>query len=404
MALPDDLPTVTLTGTYTHPDGSPMKGSVSVTPTPGKVVSADTGLTIQGRAKAKFDGNGQVSLTVLATDAPGISPENFTYEVKIAFPDATGDSFFIELPAAAPDVQLPAITPAAPAEGDYVVVTGPAGPQGNPGPTGPAGATGPQGATGPAGAQGPAGPAGDTGTQGPQGVAGATGPQGAQGPKGDTGDPGPTGATGPAGTTGATGPQGPTGEQGPAGPTGSTGATGPQGDTGPQGPKGDTGNTGPQGPAGIPPTGDQVGVTRTVDKPTDESVTASTVLQADDHLSITVTAGGRYAIDAMLIATGDPAGDLLLTLAAPSGSTGHWTPGAITLGVSDGTGSIRLTRYDLGTSVGVGITVAGLIVAPLGTITAGADGNLTLQWAQVASSVTPTVLKAGSWLRLTRIA
>lgn len=148
MALPDDLPTVTLTGTYTHPDGSPMKGSVSVTPTPGRVVAADTGLTIQGRAKAKFDGNGHVTLTVLASDAPGINPENFTYEVKIAFPDATGDSFFIELPAAAPDVQLPAITPASPSDGDYVVVTGPEGPEG------PAGADGAPGEPGPPGADG----------------------------------------------------------------------------------------------------------------------------------------------------------------------------------------------------------------------------------------------------------
>lgn len=151
MALPDNLPTVTLTGTYTHPDGSPMKGSVSVTPTPGKVVSASTGLTIQGRAKAKFDGNGQVTLTVLATDAPGINPENFTYEVTIAFPDATGDTFHIELPAAAPNVQLPAITPAAPSDGDYVVVTGPEGPAG---PTGPAGDDGAPGEPGPPGADG----------------------------------------------------------------------------------------------------------------------------------------------------------------------------------------------------------------------------------------------------------
>ncbi|CAM5264493.1 glycerophosphodiester phosphodiesterase [Streptomyces badius] len=151
MALPDDLPTVTLTGTYTHPDGSPMKGSVSVTPTPGKVVAADSGLTIQGRAKAKFDGNGQVTLTVLATDAPGINPENFTYEVKIAFPDATGDTFFVELPAAAPNVQLPAITPASPADGDYVVITGPEGPEG---PAGPAGADGAPGEPGPPGADG----------------------------------------------------------------------------------------------------------------------------------------------------------------------------------------------------------------------------------------------------------
>ncbi|WP_256986706.1 glycerophosphodiester phosphodiesterase [Streptomyces sp. SS07] len=151
MALPDDLPTVTLTGTYTHPDGSPMKGSVSVTPTPGKVVAADSGLVIQGRAKQKIDGNGHVTLTVLATDAPGINPANFTYEVKIAFPDAPGDEFTIELPADAPNVQLPAITPATPSDGDYVIITGPEGPAG---PAGADGGPGPQGEPGPPGADG----------------------------------------------------------------------------------------------------------------------------------------------------------------------------------------------------------------------------------------------------------
>ncbi|MEU5133423.1 hypothetical protein [Streptomyces californicus] len=189
--------------------------------------------------------------------------------------------------------------------------------------------------------------------------------------------PGPTGAQGPAG---------------PAGPTGATGATGPKGDTG------------AQGPAGTPPTGDTVGVTRTIDKPTDEQVVSSLTLQDDDHLTVSVTAGGRYAIDAMLTVDGDPAADLLLTLAAPPGSTGYWTPGAITLGVSDGTGSIRLTRYAPGASIGVGITAAGLIVAPLGTITAGANGVIAVQWAQNVASATPTILRAGSWLRVTRTA
>ncbi|MGW1295146.1 hypothetical protein [Streptomyces sp. NPDC002533] len=170
------------------------------------------------------------------------------------------------------------------------------------------------------------------------------------------------------------------------------------------GPAGPPGEPGEPGPPGTLPTGDTVGVTRTVDKPTDEQVVSSITLQDDDHLTVTVTAGGRYAIDAMLVASGDPAADLLLTLAAPPGSTGHWTPGAITLGVSDGTGSIRLTRYDPNTPVGVGIIAAGLIVAPLGTITAGADGTLAIQWAQNASSATPTVLRAGSWLRATRTA
>ncbi|MGW4040457.1 hypothetical protein ACWEIM_29980 [Streptomyces sp. NPDC004778] len=164
------------------------------------------------------------------------------------------------------------------------------------------------------------------------------------------------------------------------------------------------GAKGDKGDAGTPPTGDQVGVTRTVDKPSDEQVQSSLVLQDDDHLSVSVTLGGRYAIDAMLAVDGDPAADLLLTLAAPPGSVGYWTPGAITLGVSDGTGSIRLTRYAPGASIGVGITAAGLIVAPLGTITAGANGVIAVQWAQNVSSATPTILRAGSWLRVTRTA
>ncbi|MDP5310398.1 glycerophosphodiester phosphodiesterase [Streptomyces poriferorum] len=145
MALPDSLPTVTLTGTYTHPDGSPMKGSVSITPVPGKVVSAATGYTVQGRAKAKLDANGAVTLTVLATDAAGINPTGFTYRIVIAFPDATGDEFFTELPASAPNVRLPAITPASADEGDYVVITGPEGPAGTDGEPGPQGEPGPPG-------------------------------------------------------------------------------------------------------------------------------------------------------------------------------------------------------------------------------------------------------------------
>ncbi|WP_097982805.1 collagen-like protein [Streptomyces sp. f150] len=402
MALPDDLPTVTLTGQRTHADGTPIRGSIRAVPTAGRFVHAESGLDVQGAAEKPYDKvTGDYSITLVASDADGINPHNGTYEITLTAFDAPTVTRTVLLPKANPVAKFAAITPVDPEEGDYVIVAGPEGPQGEPGPTGPVGATGPQGATGPAGAQGPAGPKGDTGPQGPQGPTGATG---VQGPKGDTGETGPTGAAGPAGATGATGLKGDQGEQGPAGPAGATGATGPKGDTGSQGPKGDTGATGPQGPAGTPPTGDQAGVTRTVDKPTDEAVTSSTALQADDHLSLSVTAGGRYAIDACFIVTGDPAGDLLLTLAAPAGSTGHWTPGAITLGVSDGTGSIRLTRYDLGTSVGVGVIAAGLIVAPLGTFTAGTDGALTLQWSQAASSATPTVLKAGSWLRLTRIA
>ncbi|MFJ8842956.1 hypothetical protein ACIRFF_08640 [Streptomyces cyaneofuscatus] len=160
---------------------------------------------------------------------------------------------------------------------------------------------------------------------------------------------------------------------------------------------------GPKGDPGNPPSGDQVGGARFIDKPTDRPFT-TTSLQADDHLTVPVIAGARYGVEAMLVVSGDPAADLLLTIAAPPGSTGHWAPAGITLGVSDGTGSIRLTRYDPGFAIGVGITAAGLIVAPIGSITAGADGTLSIQGAQAALSATPTLLRAGSWLRVTRTA
>ncbi|WP_030975153.1 hypothetical protein [Streptomyces sp. NRRL S-1824] len=193
------------------------------------------------------------------------------------------------------------------------------------------------------------------------------------------------------------------GPPGPAGSTGTTGATGPAGATGATGPAGAKGDTGAQGPAGVPPTGDQVGATRSAFKPTDENVTSSITLQADDHLSISVTAGAAYAIDGCLIVIGDPAGDFSLTLAAPPGSTGGWTPTATTLGTTDGTGSVRLTRFDYGASSSMGATAAGVIVNPLGGLVAGADGTLTVQWAQAVASATPTTIKSGSWIRVRRM-
>ncbi|MFE2021316.1 hypothetical protein ACFW9O_25040 [Streptomyces sp. NPDC059499] len=308
MALPEGVPTITVTDNRTHPDGGPMRGRVVIRPLPGIVTNAETGHTIQGAAEGQWV-DGLLSITVIVADAPGYTPTGYTHTVVEHPEDAPRRDYPVLLTTDLGDtVKLGALAPAETYDGEHVLVPGPPGP------------------------------------------------------------PGADGADGEDGTDGAPGAQG------------------------------------IQGPPGTAPTGDTVGVTRTVDKPTDEAITASTVLQADDHLTLSVTAGGRYAIDACLIATGDPAGDLNLTLAAPPGSTGHWTPGAITLGVADGTGSIRLTRYDLGTPIGVGIIAGGLVVAPLATLTAGATGTLTVQWAQAASSATPTTLKAGSWLRVTRTA
>jgi hypothetical protein len=143
VPLPVSVDTVTVTGQYTHPDGTGMRGAVTLIPRPTTVVDADTGLAVQGPAREPFDDDGNFTLTVVATDSTGINPTDFTYEVRLSFYDAVvGDAFDIALPKAAPEVSLPAITPVTPADGDYIVITGPAGPAGPQGPAGPPGAAG----------------------------------------------------------------------------------------------------------------------------------------------------------------------------------------------------------------------------------------------------------------------
>ncbi|MFJ9628080.1 hypothetical protein ACIRU8_10350 [Streptomyces sp. NPDC101175] len=205
MPLPDDMATVTLTGDYPHPDGIAAIGHVRLVPTAGHLVHADSGTTVQGPARANFDQNGHVTITVVANDADGINPYNGTYQLTISFYDAPEISFPVRLSKDSPTVKLAAITPVTADDGDYLIVTGPQGPQGAKGDTGdagPAGAQGPIGATGLTGATGSAGPKGDTGATGPTGSKGDTGDQG---PKGDTGATGATGATGPQPSLGAAG-------------------------------------------------------------------------------------------------------------------------------------------------------------------------------------------------------
>ncbi|MEU0670347.1 collagen-like protein [Streptomyces lavendulocolor] len=148
MPLPPGLSTVTVTGTYKHPDGTALKGKILFTPEPAILTSATHGTLLLGTVEAVPDADGDISVTMLATDDPDVTPTGWTYRVQERWYDAPGRSYPLSLPSAAPAVDLADVAPTAPAAGEYVVVTGPAGPTGAAGPTGP---------TGPAGPQGPAG-------------------------------------------------------------------------------------------------------------------------------------------------------------------------------------------------------------------------------------------------------
>lgn len=144
-------------------------------------------------------------------------------------------------------------------------------------------------------------------------------------------------------------------------------------------------------------------LTDTVFKPADQSVTSSTTLAADNDLVVPVKAGGVYSIDSALWLVGATTGDFVMKYDVPAGSEGSFAPACITLGNSDGTGSIRLTAVDFSASIAMGTIAAGSWVLPHGVLIAGADGNLQLTWAQNVSDPTATTVKKGSWMRVARI-
>lgn len=148
MTLPAGLQTVTVHGEYLHPDGRPFQGRITFTPEPATITSPEHDVIVLGDVVAKPDTDGQITATLLATDAAGCTPTGWTYRVQEQWLDAPRRNYPVSLPAAVPVVDLADIAPTAPAAGEYTIVTGPAGPagpkgdQGDPGPQPPLGAAG----------------------------------------------------------------------------------------------------------------------------------------------------------------------------------------------------------------------------------------------------------------------
>ncbi|MFI8942742.1 hypothetical protein [Streptomyces syringium] len=134
-SLPAGMQTVTVTGTYLHPNGNPFTGRVTFTPEPVVVTSAQHDTIILGTVEAQPNDDGTITAILLATDAAGITPTGWTYRVTERWYEAPGRTYPLSLPAAAPAVDLADVAPTAPAAGEYVVVTGPPGPVGPPGAT-----------------------------------------------------------------------------------------------------------------------------------------------------------------------------------------------------------------------------------------------------------------------------
>ncbi|MGD9485021.1 phage tail protein [Streptomyces sp. TRM70308] len=140
--LPENLPTVAVTGRYLTPDGRPMTGTVEFRP-PAMLTHAESDVILGGPTVARLDAEGRIEVVLPATDGPGWNPTTWTYTVTEQLAGVTPRrTYQIVLPAAQPEVDLADVSPADPATPNYVAVPGPAGPPGEPGPRGPAGEPG----------------------------------------------------------------------------------------------------------------------------------------------------------------------------------------------------------------------------------------------------------------------
>ncbi|MFF4369622.1 hypothetical protein [Streptomyces sp. NPDC001594] len=149
-----------------------------------------------------------------------------------------------------------------------------------------------------------------------------------------------------------------------------------------------------------------------VEKPTDQPVTNSTTNVNDTALTASVAANAKYFVQGMLLYSARTDTDIKIGWTGPSGSVFDW----ISHGQSqDGTGglagsgvvvdrqSIGNTTFPLG---GFGAENTTYMTAPFwGRLTTSSTaGSLQLNWSQRVANVTSSIMRAGSWILLTRVA
>lgn len=138
-------------------------------------------------------------------------------------------------------------------------------------------------------------------------------------------------------------------------------------------------------------------------KTANESVTSSTALQDDDHLTgYALSADAYYGIEGFLRYDGALAGDLKIAIAFTN------APQSFELSAvsSDGSTTSCTSTPTAGDAVGLlctGVGVVGGLVRGMVRTNASTGGTAKIQWAQVTSDGTATTLYAGSWLKFVRV-
>jgi predicted extracellular nuclease len=143
-------------------------------------------------------------------------------------------------------------------------------------------------------------------------------------------------------------------------------------------------------------------------KTADESVTSSTTVQDDDHLTFPIGASETWYAEWNLSVSGGSTGDLKVTVTMPSGATSELLVTAVATGGTTAINSVGVITSSASAEIGCGlqagtgnrnaVTIEGVI---FNDTTAG---NVTLRWAQNTSDGTATTVRKGSTLIYRRLA
>jgi hypothetical protein len=138
-------------------------------------------------------------------------------------------------------------------------------------------------------------------------------------------------------------------------------------------------------------------------KTADESVTSSTTLQDDDHLTFAVAANEEWVVEAYLDVAITSANGFKVAFNAPSGATINAFVG-FDMNVDGSFSSGQTTVIDTAVSAPFGTAATRVFArAHLWVLNGATPGTITLRWAQVTASGTTTMAK-GSFMVAHRIA
>lgn len=147
-------------------------------------------------------------------------------------------------------------------------------------------------------------------------------------------------------------------------------------------------------------------------KPSDTARANTVTITADPHLTLAVAANTDYVLDGFVrYSATNPSGGIALGWTAPASATMDWSPGMAVSYDTQGTPSIEQQSFTITSGAGgVGLGSGGasnpfiIVARPYGLLrVAGTAGNITMRWAQQTLHADATVVRFGSWLRITKV-